>query len=740
MRKLGGLWLFVAFFCFALTASALETKEEQKVALDAILAELKTHYGMIKFKAETFGVNYDALRKKYARLIDSATTLEEYAGLVKPVPRPILSEEDFRQLMIGLGAEFRDGHTNILRQTDKAWTLGLRVAAIDGRLYVTGFRDDLFKPSDAFPRIEIGDEIVSLDGVSVQDLAKQNLLYVQSATYTTRYHRALELIPNPSLRWLRAKETGAPATLKLSRPAKDKPVEITASLHWMSTRDLEELRTFQRYIDPTPPKAKKKTTYAFGEMGRTESYFNAGLQKLGLPAGSIIDLGTLFNTQIQEAIKAKKAGLPCDEKLAALKPITRLPVYLVRYEGKQLAVLRVPDYHPADLVAELKWLNAIIPQIEGASDALIIDQLSNGGGYIYHFARFLSHFATNGPMKLGTMDAKLSETMFRHHKLDDPDQNTTNKIYGDRPNFVDLALHRKAYEELRKKFEAGEKWSGPVSFFTGGSELLPGEEGLAVGANGALYTKPLMVLSDQRSGSGGDFMPSAMQANKRGIIFGETSMGLGGPVYRQQDAMPGSEMFMRCTWGFCLRADGMPIENIGVVPDVERNVTLADLKEGFSTYAKDALGVALKLAKGEPVPTAPLHALPVPTTASAKVDKLLAALKTAVAAESDLTKLAALYKQFFADTSALGSELSQISEEQWRAMEFPLPAALVKADVVLGSLTGKQELLDRLADLKRLPRMAQMKPLVETLVTVMSGLRDFHVARRCSAQLAAMGG
>ncbi|MBI3556824.1 MAG: hypothetical protein HY074_11220, partial [Deltaproteobacteria bacterium] len=151
MKNLLKLVVAASFLLSSLSAFALDSKQAQRVAFEAMLAELKTHYGMIKFKEEHFGITYDQVEQKYLRLIDTATTLEEDAGLQPKVARDILAPEEFRQMMIGFAAEFKDGHTNILRQTKNAWTLGIRTAAIDGHLYVVGFNKTFFNPNSTYP-------------------------------------------------------------------------------------------------------------------------------------------------------------------------------------------------------------------------------------------------------------------------------------------------------------------------------------------------------------------------------------------------------------------------------------------------------------------------------------------------------------------------------------------------------------------------------------------------------------
>lgn len=53
--------------CGAMPALALDRKAAQLVALDAVVAELKTHDGIVRFKKESFGLRYDALHTTHRR-------------------------------------------------------------------------------------------------------------------------------------------------------------------------------------------------------------------------------------------------------------------------------------------------------------------------------------------------------------------------------------------------------------------------------------------------------------------------------------------------------------------------------------------------------------------------------------------------------------------------------------------------------------------------------------------------
>ena len=80
------LFTIAVFLLLCATAFAIDTKDKQLAALDAVLVELDTHYGMIKYKAKILGVNYADLRKKYQKMIDDAVLPEEAAGLAPRKP------------------------------------------------------------------------------------------------------------------------------------------------------------------------------------------------------------------------------------------------------------------------------------------------------------------------------------------------------------------------------------------------------------------------------------------------------------------------------------------------------------------------------------------------------------------------------------------------------------------------------------------------------------------------------
>ncbi len=64
---LKGWGILVLLMVASSVSWGLSTKQKQIVALEAILAELDTHYGMVKYKEKMYNVTPQSLREKYTR-------------------------------------------------------------------------------------------------------------------------------------------------------------------------------------------------------------------------------------------------------------------------------------------------------------------------------------------------------------------------------------------------------------------------------------------------------------------------------------------------------------------------------------------------------------------------------------------------------------------------------------------------------------------------------------------------
>jgi len=611
------LFLSLSIFLSQPTAAQndpLSTKALQKLAVDIALIKLETDYGLIEFKEREYGITIEELRKKYHRLIEEAMTLEEDAGLDIPVDREILPRSEAEQLLIGLAAELHDGHTNIMRNTADGYTFGVYAEKIQDKLIVTGFHPDFFSKGNSSEPVQVGDEIVSINEVSVEDIGARHLLYSQMGTYPARLARAWASITTRSHRTLRAETEGSPVKVTFRRNGKT----FEGHYSWHGIQALaDEAWKYPNYF-PNDKSSQKDEgqPHRFGQYGSVRSYFEDGVLNSPSLSKSVIEVGEIINAQLNQqnnegyqTSKETRPGKTLDQLISdskgGVKSVSRLKAYIINHEGSNLGVLRIPSYSPnsfSDVVNELRWIALVLERFESTTDGLIIDQVTNGGGYVYYVEQLLKFFAQkDGSMKGMTMNSRLSQnylSVLRRWSQG------PNPLTGKPPNFAENQLSEKALKDLEEKFKNGEKWSGPLPAFGDATFHQEGIPATIIPSQRMVYSKPVVIVNDLRSASGGDFFPSLMKKNNRAMLIGETSTGLGAPVYYGVDSLAGSEMFMRSAYGSPEFADGEFLENVGAEVDVYRPVMPVDAKSGFVNFSRDVLKAAHAfIVKGHQIKT-----------------------------------------------------------------------------------------------------------------------------------------
>jgi C-terminal processing protease CtpA/Prc len=116
------------------------------------------------------------------------------------------------------------------------------------------------------------------------------------------------------------------------------------------------------------------------------------------------------------------------------------------------------------------------------------------------------------------------------------------------------------------------------------------------------YTKPVLMLIDEMSGSGGDLFPALMQGYGRAKLLGTQTAGLGGHV----ESLPPlhfSQMYIQITKSLFYRPDGVPVENNGASPDYPYTPTTFDFLNEYKEYQSHYLNVLGEMINPQnPVP------------------------------------------------------------------------------------------------------------------------------------------
>ncbi len=112
------------------------------------------------------------------------------------------------------------------------------------------------------------------------------------------------------------------------------------------------------------------------------------------------------------------------------------------------------------------------------------------------------------------------------------------------------------------------------------------------------YTKPIVLLIDELSGSGGDAFPAIMGGIGRATLMGRRTMGAGGHV-EIAGPLYFSGQTLSLTKSMFFRPDGVPVENHGAEPSVPYAPTVNDFVNGYVDMQATYLAETLKLVRAE---------------------------------------------------------------------------------------------------------------------------------------------
>ena len=230
--------------------------------------------------------------------------------------------------------------------------------------------------------------------------------------------------------------------------------------------------------------------------------------------------------------------------------------------GTRIGFVRIPSMSPPSSAIALAQLDRAMALFGATTDALLVDVMRNPGGLI-SFVEAVAQRLIPTPFKTVGFEIRATGAWL----FSFASQLTNARLNPSTPPAV-LANLEANYNEVLSAFNENRGRSAPVSLnSTGSLELQP-----VAGA----YTKPILMLTDEFSASGGDMLPAIFQSNNRGPLFGWRTMGAGGSVVGYSGPAY-TESFFRITVSLMNRLhvvntpDYPPapyVENIGVRPDI----------------------------------------------------------------------------------------------------------------------------------------------------------------------------
>jgi hypothetical protein len=509
---------------------------EQKVAdFQELVALYDKNYGPYEWKRDTIGFD----------LLDIGPWVDRVRGTTNDL--------DFYEVMIDYVAHLNDAHDTFTIPSNFSASLNISGDLYDGKVLIDGINRGLLPVKD-FP-FQIGDEVVSVDGQDVETLIRAFSKYsIYANTRSTRRGAVARIFSRPQTLMPHAVDLGDTATVVIRRDNGDLE---TYTIPWVKTGlPLTSLGPVPGFggdtgLKSSSRKAARQDTRNY--MAVLEQLWNCSISN----PDAIIGWGA------RNPIFALPSGFT-----QRLGRVSTDFFYSGTFSagGYRIGFIRIPSYSPPDANAAVNQFASEMLFFETNTDGLIIDDMRNPGGSV----AFMNTLAT-----------LVSPTTFRSLAFE---VRSTSNWVGQISSSLESAKAQAAPGYILRLLEAlKSNIMQANNEFRGRTGPIPLDD-VSIDrdpillANGVplAYSKPIMVLVDEFSASGGDAFPATLQDNGRSLTVGYRTMGAGGNVvgYNAGTYSEGSTTVTQSLMNRknSVAVDGFPsspyVENVGVQPDV----------------------------------------------------------------------------------------------------------------------------------------------------------------------------
>ncbi len=445
-------------------------------------------------------------------------------------------------------ASLNDTHDHFTLPSDFVARLPITADVYDGKVLIeTINRTPL--PQATYP-FEVGDEIVSVDGKSVEQWLSEFAKYAAFANpISTRRLAATRTISRVQALMPHAPDVGDSATVVVRRQS---GAMETYTIPWQKTGTPLEVGPLAKA--PTPRASADTPDY----MRLLEETRWSGVGEQGSLTG-VLNFGS--RTPIFAA------GLPSTfTQRLGTKSADFFYSGTFKYEELTLGYIRIPSYAPPSTSVASQQFQGEIDFMNANTDGLIVDEMRNTGGNLC-FGEDIATRLIPYPFQATGFQLRA----FWTRVLGFYNSYISARDGGAPPAIV--AQYQLVYNALA---DANAKLRGltePVPLCTSSLNRGPA---IDPAGNVIAYRKPLMLLIDEFTVSTADSVANMIQSSYRGLLYGMRTDGAGGNN-TTFDAGPFSEGTAGMTIGIQTRPrpftiPGYPtsiyIENVGVQPDV----------------------------------------------------------------------------------------------------------------------------------------------------------------------------
>jgi len=503
---------------------------------------------------------------------------------------------EFYDICVKYVASLQDSHDEfLLPSIFEAW-LHMDVDIYDGKVLIA-FVDQSYLSPRRFP-IQIGDEIVSVDGTSAADLITSFLPYAVNgqANATSRMRLAAASIVDRYQGWMTnapsvannavvvvKSQNGKTATYsipwdKIGVPiVSEGPVPSPHAQAAASEKAREEIRNTNRR--PRPNRRNPWGIYQGPRPSTTPAAvpsYMVPMMKLrhmvaAKPQGAFDSVGIypfdnpfpLFDPPANFTLRL--GSQPTDEFLSGTFPAG----------SSTVGYIRIWTMAPDDEGTALNQFQTEIQYMEQNTDGLVVDIMDNGGGdgcYSQSLASLLTPYTFRG------LSAEIRATL---NWVEDFSSAVVQAQQQGAPQYV-IDLYNNYLTDVEQALaqNRGRTGNEPLCSYTFDVTPATGDKG-----NNIAYTKPILVLTDSFTLSAAEIFAMFLQDSKRATIFGTRTDGGGGSVEAYNSATNYSEGDARVTICLITRAaavqtPGFPssiyYDGIGIYPDIVQDYQTED--------------------------------------------------------------------------------------------------------------------------------------------------------------------
>jgi hypothetical protein len=499
--------------------------------------------------------------------------------------------------------KFQDTHSGFLMTSSFSASLNMTVDIYDGKVLIdTINRASL--PVATYP-FQIGDELVSVDGVSSEEWITRLSVWRQYGNpASTRRLSAGKITVRRQSDFPRAAEIGDSASVEIRRAS---GVVERYTIPWSKTG------LAVTTVGPVPVARALATPETPDELHNYKLPDNDMILTPVPWAKDADGVARTFVNGIGSRAPLFAAGFPSGfvQRLGRVSTDFHYSGTYVS-NGLTIGYLRIPSFsQPSTALTELR---AEIDFLQKNTDGLIVDVMRNPGGGCYMLdvaATLIPYpFYFFGEQVRATQDRLNSyqsqlDSLRIIQALPGNPAGVTSQVINAWQVYVDeLKAALNATRGMTDPIAACQQ-SGTSSFTTAPvmNDNVPGP---------VVYTKPFIVLIDEFSISAADIFPSMIQDNGRALLVGARTSGGGGSVsgwptgfYSESQGTNTNTLVVRKRAIVTSDYPTAPfVENIGARPDIPLNyMTKDNLLNGGRTFVNQFTQVLVDQIRKEPGPT-----------------------------------------------------------------------------------------------------------------------------------------